>query len=193
MTASRIACLAWGSLTWDPRELRHVLAGDWNLDGPLLPIEFARASDKGEGRLTLVLVDGVRELPVLWTTMHVPNVGTAREVLRKREGCLEAGVGSWPGDASQLGYVSIQEWAQRYELDHVVWTALGPLFNGKRGEAPSSPTAALHYLRSRPPEVLAQAEEYVRKAPRQVATEFRAVFERELGWTSSDGQGLKRQ
>lgn len=189
MTSPRIACLAWGSLTWDPRELKHVLAGDWSLDGPLLPVEFARASDSGEGRLTLVLVEGVREVAVLWARMQVPDVATAKEVLRVREGCRDVGVGSWPGDDSRLGYMSIQEWAQRQELDHVVWTALGPLFNGRRGQAPSSPEAAIHYLRSRPTDVLAQAEEYVRKAPRQVATAFRAAFERELGWTPSDGQG----
>lgn len=186
MTARRIACLGWGSLEWDPRELRDVLEGQWHQDGPVLPIEFARASDGGEGRLTLVLVAGARPVPVLWAEMRLSDVTAAKEALRAREGCKEAGVGSWPGNTGLLGYVSIQDWARVQGLDHVIWTALGPLFEGRRGVAPSSPQAALHYLRSRPAHVLALAEEYVRKAPRQVATEFRTAFERELGWTPYD-------
>jgi hypothetical protein len=180
---TRIACLAWGSLVWEPRELQNDMEGDWNEDGPILPVEFARTSDGGEGRLTLVLVAGAQPVPVLWAEMLVSDVAAARESLRARERCNAVGVGSWPGDASRLGYESIQQWAKRKELDHVVWTALGPLFNGKAGNAPPSSQAALQYLRSRPLQVLNRAEEYVRRAPRQVATTFRADFESELGWT----------
>jgi hypothetical protein len=186
MSPRPIACLAWGSLVWNPRELKAVLAGEWHQDGPELPIEFARASDGGEGRLTLVLVPGARPVPVLWAEMRLSDVAAAKEALRAREGCLGAGVGSWPGDAGRLGYELIQDWAQGQGLDHVIWTALGPLFDGRRGVAPSCPEAAILYLRSRPADVLALAEEYVRKAPRQVATEFRAAFEREFGWTPRD-------
>lgn len=162
------------------------MAGDWRQDGPMLPVEFARASDSGEGRLTLVLVEGARPVPVLWAELNAPDVAAAKQALRARERCKELGVASWPGDPSRLGYEAIQDWARHQGLDDVVWTALGPLFGGKRGIAPSSPDVAIQYLRSRSAEVLARAEEYVRKAPRQVATEFRAAFERELGWTALD-------
>lgn len=47
----KIAILGWGSLIWDKRNLR--LAGEWQVGGPVLPIEFSRVS--GYGRLTLVI------------------------------------------------------------------------------------------------------------------------------------------
>jgi hypothetical protein len=45
------AILAWGSLVWDPGDLK--VAADFVANGPLLPIEFCRVSD--DGRLTLVV------------------------------------------------------------------------------------------------------------------------------------------
>ena len=43
----KIAILAWGSETWDLRDV-HTVASGWHFDGPLLPIEFARTSDPSE-------------------------------------------------------------------------------------------------------------------------------------------------
>jgi hypothetical protein len=133
-----------------------------------------------------VLVKGARPVPVLWAELHGLDPSAARETLRVCEGCNDVGVASWPGDARRLGYDSIEAWALSQGLDHVVWTALGPLFEGKRGVGPSCAQAAINYLRSRPADLLARAEEYGRRAQRQVATDFRAAFERELGWTPLD-------
>jgi hypothetical protein len=81
-----IACLGWGSLVWDPRELP--IHGRWFEDGPLLPIEFARQSQ--DGRLTLVLVPGYEaKVRSLWTLFSVGTVDDAREALRRRERVLE--------------------------------------------------------------------------------------------------------
>jgi len=46
-----IAVLSWGSLIWNPKALR--INRCWKIDGPLLPIEFARISKKWP--LTLVI------------------------------------------------------------------------------------------------------------------------------------------
>ena len=56
----KIACIGWGSLVWSPGVLR--CKGEWQLDGPFLPLEFARTSK--DGRLTLVL--SKRGLTALW-------------------------------------------------------------------------------------------------------------------------------
>lgn len=101
MTAAvpTIACLGWGSLCWRPEELRT--SGGWRHDGPMLPLEFTRASDDGRGRLTLVITPGVPEVQSLWTLLDYETLDEAREALRKREGCLSKAVGLWPGqDAS---------------------------------------------------------------------------------------------
>jgi hypothetical protein len=65
----KIACLGWGSLVWQPRELK--IQNKWFSDGPLLPIEFTRKSDKGEGRITLII--DIKAMPVrsLWALMTI--------------------------------------------------------------------------------------------------------------------------
>jgi hypothetical protein len=64
-----IICLGWGSLVRDPDdfpiEQTDPVERAWLLDGPHLPVEFARYSNGG--RMTLVLVPDRRPVPVLWT------------------------------------------------------------------------------------------------------------------------------
>ena len=109
----------------------------------------------------------------------------AREALRFREGCVAKAVGIWPGpdEHNRLGGAAIAAWAKDKGFDHVLWTALGPKFRNENGRQPASAEEAVEYLQPRPPEVRAKAEEYVRKAPRQVQTPFRSAFEEHLGWT----------
>ena len=84
-----------------------------------------------------------------------------------------------------MGADIIAEWGFRNRFDGVVWTALGPRFDDVDGRLPSR-SQVLQYLR----ELIdlneaANAEEYVRKAPAQVRTPYRVLFEEQLGWAPS--------
>lgn len=176
----RIACIGWGSLVWSPGVLR--CKGDWRLDGPSLPLEFARTSK--DGRLTLVLTDGAASVPALWVELEYADPESARQGLAGREGSGPLSIGLWPGPAPRhkVGADEIATWAQKKGLDAVVWTALPPKFAGEDRKAPESAQAAVDYLKALDDETIAKAREYVERAPVQVVTAFRAVFEEQLGW-----------
>ena len=176
----KILCLGWGSLVWNPGVLRCV--GGWHTDGPELPLEFARTSQ--DGRLTLVLTAGARPVPCLWTELEYTTPHHAQEALAGREGCTLPGMGLWPGDppAHNPGADAIAVWAAARGVGAVVWTALRPKFGGVDGNAPETADAALTYLKQLDTNRIGKAREYVERAPLQVQTALRAVFERELGW-----------
>ena len=76
----KIACLGWGSLIWDPRDLP---AQEWQNDGPRLPIEFSRVSK--DGRVTLVVDVAGRSVPTLWTLLATENLESGIAQLAARE------------------------------------------------------------------------------------------------------------
>ena len=175
-----IACLGWGSLLWDPRELP--IQGKWFENGPLLPIEFARVSR--DGRLTLVIVPEYEtRVRSLWALFSVGTVADAREALRLREGVGEKSgtkyIAVWPTEG--CAPPSVVAWAHQRRLDAVVWTALPAQMSGKE----TLPTAdeAVDYLRGLPHERRQHAERYIRMTPLQVDTPYRRRFEAEFGWT----------
>ncbi|WP_130587180.1 hypothetical protein [Qipengyuania flava] len=179
-----IACLGWGSLIWSPRNLP--LAGDWLGDGPELPIEFSRVS--ADGRLTLAITEGAKPLTVLWAELKVSSIDRGVEALAEREGISErnfnSSIGLWSNsrcsrhkEANQVG-----DWASQRGIEAVIWTALKPgLEKDSRGVVPSL-SDVLGYLHGTSSAVRARAEEYIRRAPAQIVTEYRAAIEQEFGW-----------
>jgi hypothetical protein len=175
-----IACLGWGSLVWDSRNLGVV--GDWRFDGPCLPLEFARHS--GGDRLTLVLNRKFGSVRALWAILGAVDLERARQQLAAREGLSylkhPEWIGSWPGDGSQEEITTaVGRWAHANHLDGVVWTALPPKFHGTNEIVPTQ-EEAVNFLRRLGSE--SDAAEYVRRAPKQIVTPYRRAMERELEW-----------
>lgn len=177
---ARVACIGWGSLVWNPGELKCI--GNWQSDGPALPVEFARTSN--DGRLTLVLTEGATPVPTLRVELDYANGQTARDALRDRERTASRFVGLWPGPAPahSVGAEAIASWAADRKLDAVVWTALPPKFEGQDGQGPGSADSAVAYLKSLEGEALAKAHEYVERTPAQIQTSYRRAFGAQLGW-----------
>jgi hypothetical protein len=176
-----IAYLGWGSLFWSPRAFRTHY-DDWRIDGPHLPVEFCRVSNNG--RLTLVVTDNVEPMPVLWAVATTKDVRAACEHLASREGCpLKRIATARPADAS-LPY-DLKAWMQARGISATIWTGLGPRFANESGRIPTA-NEAVAYLQSLRGEPERAAKEYVQKAPVQIRTRYRAIFEEKLGWGPQD-------
>src|SRR5688572_24277517 len=116
-----IACLGWGSLVWDPRELP--IQEQWFSDGPLIRVEFLRESrDK---RVTLVLHDSASPVRSLWALMTVTSLDEAATTLAVREGIskenISRHIGRWSaGSPTPTCLFNLGNWANAVGIDHVV-------------------------------------------------------------------------
>lgn len=174
-----IVCLGWGSLIWAPKSLP--IAGEWKTDGPLLPIEFARTSK--DGRLTLVIADGAQPVETLWVKLSSPNLTSAIEALREREGISVSSTEKFIGslEITSTPYLPIQKiiwnWLKSNNLDAVVWTNLPAKFNGKNGVMPTK-LQAIEYIRSLKDDQLINARQYIQYTPPQITTLYRPELEK---------------
>ena len=160
-----IACLGWGSLTWDPRELG---VGEWHTGGPAVNVEFVRQS--GGDRLTLVLHGDAAAVPSLWARMTVDRLDAAVRDLARREKTLVQHIDQWSaGDPDPPNIAGLGAWATRQGVDGVIWTALGPKFDDEDGRVPTADQAVAYY---------------VRRAP--VDTVYRRRILHALGWEPDD-------
>jgi hypothetical protein len=179
-----IACIGWGSLIWDPRELP--IQRQWFDDGPFIKVEFARQSD--DGRITIVIENSAAPIRTLWAVMDSTDLGEAREALRQREGPRTpiGKIGRWHmGEDAPSEIPGASEWASTLGVDAVVWTNLGSKFNGEPDVTPTI-DQVLNYLRRLEGRARDNAERYVRLAPRQIDTAYRRRIEAELGWTPQE-------
>lgn len=180
---SCIACLGWGSLVWDARELR--IQRHWFTDGPFVQVEFLRKSN--DGRMTLVLDSSASPCRSLWAVMLADSLDEAKDALRKREGIpkekSEQHIGAWSrgGKAPEM-LIELPLWAQSRGVDSVIWTALPAKFDGAGSKVPSI-DKVLEYLKGLTGTQRTHAEHYIRSAPPQIDTPYRRRLEAELGWT----------
>ena len=195
LTASemRIAVLAWGSLIWDRREL--AVTDDFNPFGPLLPVEFCRAS--GVGRLTLVINEafGV-SCPTYFAVSACSDLNAAMENLWIREGSRDEALPKNVRTHGRVGFVevasghcsakamerhpksvaAIKVWAQSNGFDAAIWTALASNFDEPdKAAEPFSVEAAIRYLELLDAPRFSAALGYIRSAPPEVQTPVRAA------------------
>ncbi len=182
----KIACLGWGSLIWRPKNL--LILQKWFEDGPLIPIEFARESK--DKRITLVITENAKPIRTLWALMSTDNLEVAIESLQKREGIEDKNKDRLIGrvqttdNPKEKLKITIQRWLNEKDLDVAIWTDLKPKM-GKDDRTPDI-TEVLSHLTSLSYEDKLNAEEYIRKAPRQIDTDYRRQIETKFGWTERD-------
>lgn len=173
----KIAIIGWGSLIWDPRDLKNRYTGNWQTGGPCLPIEFSRVSQ--DCRLTLVIDETNNEtIPTRFVTSLRSNLHDAIADLRDREGTVCENIGFVDMQETKVPPVSflqsdvIREWARCNEFNAVVWTALKPNFEKQTGAA-FSVEEATQYIQNLPKSAKKVAMEYIEKAPTEVCTPLR--------------------
>ena len=181
---TNIACLGWGSLTWNREGLP--IRRYWFKDGPLIPLEFARQSE--DDRITLVITLAARPVRSLWALMESDSLDVAREQLRLREGpTIPEYIGNWSrGQLSPVSIPGLSEWALARNVDSVVWTALPPKFKGENNRQPGVEDV-LQHLQALNGTARDNAERYIRRAPRQIDTDYRRRIEAELHWLPKAG------
>ncbi|MGH8121436.1 MAG: hypothetical protein ACREPT_01545 [Rudaea sp.] len=121
----------------------------------------------------------------LWAVMDSSDLTAAREALRSREGISQGNepqhIATWSaGDQSPTSIPELASWAVANTIDLVIWTALPSKFDG----AVQTPTAeqVIGYLKGLVGTKRDHAEQYVRRAPRQIDTAYRRLIEAELNW-----------
>lgn len=185
------AILAWGSLTWDPKNLKFLKNFGWQNDGPILPIEFARISNNGG--LTLVITENGTPVTTYFTLVDFQTkVEDVIANLKMREGCNLRDIGYYISSKDDFFpenfkyKTEIKNWAKGVNMKNVVWTNLPEKWEYKTENEEIisvNPDERIEYLKNLPEEKKKLAEEYIRKAPLQTLTKYRILIEKELGWT----------
>jgi hypothetical protein len=181
----KIVCIGWGSLIWEPKNL--LIRRKWFSDGPFLPIEFTRQSL--DGRLTLVITPTAKPVRTLWASMATEDIYISKESLRVREGIPENKANQYIDTISAneetndpIG-LTIQDWLRTLRIDAAIWTNLPSKFNNEDKRVPTIEEAIV-YLEGLDINKRKLAEEYVRKAPKQIDTDYRREFEKQFRWSS---------
>lgn len=183
----KIAILGWGSLIWQPKELKFDANIGWKENGPVLPIEFARISK--DGRLTLVITPNGTEVPTLYSVSSFDSLDLAVLNLAVREGSGRKSIGYYDKAKDEFSPIdfsfkeSIKNWIQTTDFDGVIWTNLPEkwILNDEN-KTKIDPNNRIEYLQNLKGSESALAEEYIRNTPKQIATTYRKLINEVLGW-----------
>lgn len=174
----KIACIGWGSLIWDPRELK--IENGWHDDGPMLPVEFTRISK--DGRVTLIIDKCAKPVRTLWALMTCKDLDEAKESLKKREGTDISLIHSVIQHKETTDEIEIivQNWIKLKGFDGAIWTGLS---YSKKIKGRPSIEEVISHLTNLDENIKQSAKNYIKMAPRQINTEYRRIIEERLGWT----------
>ena len=182
----QIAVIGWGSLVWCPGVLQ--IKTRWRLDGPELPVEFARISK--DCRLTLVLLENTLPQKTYWAVSAYTNVKKARENLLEREGSKDIQKiafldheGNCGGSILPEARSQIKNWLTGHRDIHTaIWTALDSNWQ-KRYSKSFNYDDALAYIKEHlGNERGDKIKEYICNTPPQIQTPLRKRIEQDLDW-----------
>ena len=176
----KIVCIGWGSLIWNPGEL--IIQNHWFEDGPMLPIEFTRISN--DNRVTLIIDREAKSIKTLWALMTCDDLYKAKESLMKREGISKIDrIHSAIQNETVKDKIEseIQKWLIEKGIDSAIWTGLS--YSKKTKYKRPSIDCIISHLSNLTDGQKKDAENYIRKAPKQINTEYRKTIEERLGWT----------
>lgn len=151
----KIGYLAWGSLIWDYKSIP--VKAPWQKTSLRLPLEFSRISDKGKGRLTLVIDEVNGEENHVWhTEADTSNITTAINKLKLREKTIShyiAYVNLKKNKERVINtpdkYVDrIKKWAKRNFYDVIIWTDLPQNWEHVRGKKYNKADALDYFKKS---------------------------------------------
>ncbi len=96
---------------------------------------------------------------------------------------ISASIGVWEQNSEATDEFNrlVGDWAERMNLDTVIWTALSPKFKDER-RIPSV-EEVISYLSGLSHEKRKDAETYIRMAPGQIDTDYRRKIEAVLHWS----------
>lgn len=181
----KIAILGWGSLIWNPQNLKFDKTVGWQTNGPTLPIEFARISN--DGRLTLVITDNGSKNQVYYCVSTYKAVDEAILDLAIRESSGRGSIGYYYKKQDKFHTSAfkfkqeIKEWIDKLDIDAVIWTDLSEKWSVKNS-SDIKPDNRVDYLKHLVGNTSVKAEEYIRKTPIIIKTKYRNIIEEELNW-----------
>lgn len=185
----KTAILGWGSLIWQPKDLKFDANIGWKENGPVLPIEFARISN--DGRLTLVISPNGTAVPALYSVSSFDTMDLALLNLAVREGSGRKSIGYYDKSKDEFHpkdykfKENIKNWMSTTDFDGVIWTNLPEKWEIKENKIVIEnidPNNRIDYLQNLKGIQSALAEEYVRNTPKQITTKYRKLIIETLGW-----------
>jgi len=146
-----IVYFGWGSLIFSPE---NITVEKWKRSGLSLPLEYSRISDKGKGRLTLVIDENNGTENYIWYTNSTEtNINKAINELRVREKTAKRFIGyiNRKNGKMRVGNLSdnliekIILWMEYMNINVVIWTNLESNFTDITGQKYSLDNAMKYY------------------------------------------------